>query len=80
MLFHAREGFFVKNKINRGLIETVRVRLENNPVVALLGPRQCGKTHLAKELLKSFNSQKNYFNWDLLATTRLIQKSGFRKS
>lgn len=28
------------------------------------GPRQCGKTHLAKELLKHFKSLNNYFNWD----------------
>lgn len=28
------------------------------------GPRQCGKTFLAKEVLKSFGSSSNYFNWD----------------
>ena len=28
------------------------------------GPRQCGKTYLAKEVLKSFHSDNNYFNWD----------------
>ena len=32
------------------LIRRVRDALEHNPVVALLGPRQCGKTTLAREL------------------------------
>ena len=33
-------------------------------MVFLGGPRQCGKTFLAKEVLKAFHSEKNYFNWD----------------
>jgi predicted AAA+ superfamily ATPase len=33
-------------------------------MVFIGGPRQCGKTFLAKEVLKSFHSEKNYFNWD----------------
>ncbi len=28
------------------------------------GPRQCGKTFLAKEILKTLNSSSNYFNYD----------------
>ncbi|MCC6274444.1 MAG: ATP-binding protein [Leptospiraceae bacterium] len=32
-------------------------------MVFIGGPRQCGKTYLAKELLKKSNSD-NYFNWD----------------
>jgi uncharacterized protein len=32
-------------------------------MVFLGGPRQCGKTHFAKEVLKIYQS-KNYFNWD----------------
>ena len=33
-------------------------------MVFIGGPRQCGKTFLAKEVLKAFHSEKNYFNWD----------------
>src|SRR3989338_9398387 len=28
------------------------------------GPRQCGKTTLAQELLKKQGEEKNYFTWD----------------
>ncbi len=31
-------------------------RLENNPALALLGPRQCGKSTLARHLLKEFDN------------------------
>jgi predicted AAA+ superfamily ATPase len=29
--------------------------LENNPAVAILGPRQCGKTTLAKHITQEFS-------------------------
>ncbi|MGB5080125.1 MAG: ATP-binding protein [Burkholderiales bacterium] len=35
------------------LLKTVRDGLKSNPVVALLGPRQCGKTTLARSLARS---------------------------
>lgn len=41
-------------------------------MVFIGGPRQCGKTHLAKELLKSFKSQNNYFNWDSAEDKKII--------
>ena len=41
-------------------------------MVFIGGPRQCGKTHLAKELLKHFKSQKNYFNWDSAEDKKII--------
>ncbi len=28
------------------------------------GPRQCGKTTLAKDLLEENEKKSNYFNWD----------------
>lgn len=31
------------------LVRMVKERLKHNPAVALLGPRQCGKTTLARE-------------------------------
>jgi uncharacterized protein len=33
-------------------------------MVFIGGPRQCGKTFLAKEILKTSNSTRNYFNYD----------------
>ncbi len=38
--------------IGRHLTETVKRRLQNNPAVAILGPRQCGKTTLAGQIVK----------------------------
>ena len=44
----------------RSLAETVRRLLDQNPVVLLLGPRQCGKTTLAREL--SRGARATYFD------------------
>jgi predicted AAA+ superfamily ATPase len=33
-------------------------------MVFIGGPRQSGKTFLAKEILKTLNSKSNYFNYD----------------
>jgi uncharacterized protein len=40
--------------IQRHLAGELVRRLQNNPAVAILGPRQCGKTTLATQILKSF--------------------------
>lgn len=42
----------MQGKIYRHLTDTVKRRLKNNPVVAILGPRQCGKTTLAGQIVK----------------------------
>jgi hypothetical protein len=41
--------------IDRHLAGTIKRRLQNNPAVAILGPRQCGKTTLAGQIVKKFN-------------------------
>ena len=41
--------------ISRQLTGTVKRKLKNNPVVAILGPRQCGKTTLAGQIVKKIN-------------------------
>ncbi len=41
-------------------------------MVFIGGPRQCGKTYLAKELLKHSNAQKNYYNWDSAEDKKII--------
>jgi uncharacterized protein len=38
--------------IQRFLTPTIHKRLKRNPAVAILGPRQCGKSTLAREILK----------------------------
>ena len=38
--------------INGHLTGTVERRFQNNPAVAILGPRQCGKTTLAGQIVK----------------------------
>lgn len=48
--------------MDRLLFELILKDLKKK-MVFLGGPRQCGKTHLAKEVLKSSQSN-NYFNWD----------------
>jgi uncharacterized protein len=42
------------------LLETIRTALARNPVVVLIGPRQAGKTTLARELLSE--DSPNYFD------------------
>ncbi len=41
--------------IDRHLAGTIKRRLQNNPAVAILGPRQCGKTTLAGQIVKKIN-------------------------
>ncbi|MDY6950661.1 MAG: ATP-binding protein [Thermodesulfobacteriota bacterium] len=41
----------MQGKIPRQLTATVKRRLRNNPAVAILGPRQCGKTTLAGHIV-----------------------------
>ena len=47
--------------IDRHLAATVKRRLQNNPAVAILGPRQCGKTTLAGQIIKKI-SQSVYLD------------------
>jgi uncharacterized protein len=41
--------------ITRQLTDQVTTKLKNNPVVAILGPRQCGKTTLARQIVEENN-------------------------
>lgn len=53
-------------------LKTVRSALGNNPVCALLGPRQCGKTTLAEQLAKGKSS--HYFDLETaVGRARLAQ-------
>lgn len=54
------------------LLETVRVALERRPVVVLTGPRQCGKTTLARQILDP--GQPNYFDLEDPRTRTLFEE------
>jgi predicted AAA+ superfamily ATPase len=44
----------------------IQLGFETNPIVAILGPRQCGKTTLAKEYFKlTPNPPENYFDLEI---------------
>lgn len=46
--------------VRQGLLDTIRAALARAPVVVLTGPRQCGKTTLARELVSEDSA--NYFD------------------
>ena len=52
-------------------LERVRSGLERGPVVALIGPRQCGKTTLARELMAS--DAPCYFDLEDPATAAVLE-------
>ena len=51
--------------IKRNLQSKVHKALESMPVVALLGPRQVGKTTLALEIADSINKESAYLDLEL---------------
>lgn len=56
----------------RSLTNNILARLQQMPAVALLGPRQCGKSTLAKYLL---SPMANGLYLDLEKSSDLIQQS-----
>ncbi len=52
-------------------LEEVRTGLGRGPVVALIGPRQCGKTTLARQLMGS--GETRYFDMEDPATARVLE-------
>jgi predicted AAA+ superfamily ATPase len=50
----------------------VQEGLKRSPMVALLGPRQCGKTTLARQLISEDSA--NYFDLEDPAVTALMQQ------
>lgn len=45
-----------------GEIDIINKRLRNNPVVTILGPRQCGKTTLARQFSEQWPRDVNFFD------------------
>lgn len=58
-------------------IAGVASRLEANPVVALLGPRQIGKTTLARQLAASWPTPVTYFDLERAADARRLQEPSY---
>ncbi len=58
--------------INRKIEPDVKKNLRNFPVVAILGPRQCGKSTLAKRIV-SFRNKSVYLDLELESDLRKIE-------
>ena len=48
--------------IRRQVQQLLLERLRTYPAVALIGPRQCGKTTLARQFARSFTGPVHYFD------------------
>jgi predicted AAA+ superfamily ATPase len=46
----------MRGKVQRSLSGEIKKRLSHNPVVAILGPRQCGKTTLAGHIIEAIGA------------------------
>ncbi len=56
-------NIIMSNKIKREIyLDEIATLFLSHPIVALLGPRQSGKTTLAKQYSKAFNGQVHYFD------------------
>ena len=49
----------------KNYLDEVNRRFAVNPVVALLGPRQCGKTTLAKSYIETLGNEQKVHYFDL---------------
>ena len=61
--------------LRHGVSEKIKTSLENNPVTSILGPRQCGKTWLARSLN---TKPENYFDLDQITDRTSLEESNFR--
>jgi len=55
-----------------GYLTTIRTALKRNPVVMLMGPRQCGKTSLARQFLSE--DAPNYFDLEKPLVAKLFDE------
>ena len=53
-------------------LELIQKGLKRSPIVALLGPRQCGKTTLARQLVPA--ASPNYFDLEDPAVALLLEQ------
>jgi hypothetical protein len=57
--------------VRKHYIDRVKIALGRNPIVALLGPRQCGKTTLARQMIPASHPQ--YFDLEDPVVARLME-------
>jgi len=55
-------------------IKLLKSRLRNNPVVAILGPRQCGKTTLARQFADQWPGQVSFFDLENPVDLRRLEE------
>lgn len=53
-------------------LESIIIQDLKKKMVMIAGPRQCGKTTLAKTIAKKYTKNFAYYNWDIEADKRLI--------
>ncbi|MBI4370039.1 MAG: ATP-binding protein [Elusimicrobia bacterium] len=63
----------IKRSISKAALRILR---EYNKMAFLAGPRQCGKTTLARRLGQEFSSSV-YFNWDILTDQKKLLKNPY---
>ena len=51
--------------VNRGILETILDSLSYFPIVGIIGPRQVGKTTLAKQIISEWKNQSLYLDLEL---------------
>src|ERR1700722_6411938 len=49
-------------KIRKSFLKQISQDFEVVPICALLGPRQCGKTTIARQFAKTYSEQVHYFD------------------
>lgn len=57
-------------------VRAVRALLRDNPVVAILGPRQVGKTTLARQVLANWRGAKSFYDLEDEVDRRKLQDPG----
>ncbi len=58
--------------MNRRNLEAILISDLKKKMVMIAGPRQCGKTTLAKSIARKFDKNFTYYNWDIETDKRLI--------
>lgn len=58
--------------IERNIKKDIESSLFKGKVIVIQGPRQVGKTTLAKELLKKYGNEKNYVNCDIVSNAQAM--------
>jgi len=69
-IYRSREEILLI-EIARDLEPIIESWLFKNKIITIYGPRQVGKTTLAKRILKKFGSEKRYFNCEITSNNKV---------